>query len=178
MWINLKWRWYNCCSRVFDQVFRSKIEGQGHMSHWNFWPCLLCGSLPIGQILFKFDMNTSHGEMICYKQFSGQNVKVTWVIQSFCHVGFFLTSLWLFDYFMDLLHLWHKHKSWGDYVMQTISHSKGQWSRSLRLFKFLLCLLYGLFHGYGSYVAQIQHEVMMCHVQFAGQKHRGKQVNK
>ena len=110
---------------------------QNGRSNLSSWSCLLCGSLPIGQILFKFDINTSHGEMICYKQFSGQNVKVTWVMQSFCHVGFFLTSLWLFDYFMDLLHLWHKHKSWGDYVMQTISQSKGQWSRSLRLFKFL-----------------------------------------
>ena len=52
-------------------------------------------------------------------------------------VPYAVSALWLFAYFVEYIHMWHKYNPWGDDVSCTNSRSIGQRSRSHGSFGFL-----------------------------------------
>ena len=136
-----------------------KVIGQGHTGRFKFWPCLLCGLVPIWIASYvAYIQHTRERCVACHIQ--DQRSNVTGVVSSFGPVRSVASSLfgWMTSYVAYLQHM----SGQCDAHHFEDEKSKVKVTQAVRSFHLFRSLASFVFDRTTSYVAHIQHKRGWC----------------
>ena len=147
---------------VARTIWGQKVKGQGHRGHSKILPCPLCGSMAIWPICFIRGTNILHDMTMCRDPIIGQRsrsnrsfqMKVTWVVQSFCHV--LSVALSLLDRFTSYVVHTQPMRSWCVAHHFRVKRSEVKVTRVVRSFCRVRSVAPSLLDRFTSYVVHRQ----------------------
>ena len=147
---------------VARTIWGEKVKGQGHSGHSKILPCPLCGSMAIWPICFIHGTNIVHDMTMCRDPILGQRsrsnrsfqMKVTWVVQSFCHV--LSVALSLLDRFTSYVVHTQPMRSWCVAHHFRVKRSEVKVTRVVRSFCRVRSVAPSLLDRFTSYVVHRQ----------------------